>query len=120
VLRLAAIEIAFVLLSLAGVSVSVLAALRRKKVEAVSRLDNSREPTHTMQSSGLLRSSSISSHFAAGSGSTAAQSVGLGRGPLPSASVVYTGGQVGYSRSCVLTSNPCLESCILSTLTDCL
>ena len=77
--------------------------LRRKKVEAVSRLDTTRDPTNSLfggSNGSGVGSSSVSGHFGAGSGSTAVHTVGIGRGPLPSASVVYTGGQVGYSRSC--------------------
>jgi hypothetical protein len=75
--------------------------LRVKKLDASSRLDNSREPSKdstTLDNSTQLGSSS----FGAASMSTSAggaTALGFGRRPLPSASVIYTGGQVGYSRS---------------------
>ena len=70
--------------------------LKVKKMAAISRLstDSSREASGEYSNTVGSFGASISSASAA-----SVAPLGLGKRPLPSASVIYTGGQVGYSRS---------------------
>lgn len=69
--------------------------LKVQKSKAVSRMDSS------LQASGVHSTAFGSSGASMSSDSPAAAvaPLGLGKRPLPSASVIYTDGQVGYSRS---------------------